>query len=99
MLTPEDVLFKLGQLVPGEIARLMKDSGVQALRGCPDACAVTQYVYQETRAANISTGSELLIYGEQKDTYVELPETVQAFINSFDIGCYPELDAWWPENV
>lgn len=100
-MTPEDVLFKLGQLEPDEIARLMKDSGIQALRCYSTACAVTQYVYNETRLRGISTGYVTLGYqselGEVKIAI--LPDTVTAFVGKFDGGEYPELDQNSPENM
>lgn len=101
-MSPEDVLFKLGQLEPDEIARLMKDSGVLALRGCSTACAVTQYVYNETKAENISTGPRNLFMIDRllgETVSIPLPKTVQKFVHNFDYGQYPELDAWWQENM
>lgn len=97
MMSPEEILFKLGELQPPEIARLMKDSGVKALRACAESCAVTQYVYNETGLPWISTGTTDLHYG-WKSTVVELPSTVQMFVRQFDEGVYPELDAMSPMN-
>jgi hypothetical protein len=96
-MTPEDVIFKLGQLLPSEIARLMQDSGVKALRTCSSACAVTQYVYDETKMVGIRTGYDSLYYGPELQA-VELPSSVQTFISLFDDGFFPELDAEHPMN-
>jgi len=101
MMTPEDVIFKLGQLEPPEIARGMKDAGVQAKRCDTDACAVTQYTYLETKAKRILTGNAILWYDLPSGgwTVVPLPETVKQFISNFDDNHYPELDADSPENM
>ncbi|HEU4967263.1 MAG TPA: hypothetical protein VFT53_07400 [Candidatus Saccharimonadales bacterium] len=99
-MTPEDCIFKLGQLEPDEIARLMKDSGVKAQREVSTACAVTQYVYKESRAERILTGYTTLSYRTHNGfTNLRLPETVKDFVAKFDDGCYPELDYYAPENM
>lgn len=99
-MTPEDCIFKLGQLEPDEIARLMKDSGVKGEREVSTACAVTQYVYEETKASGIRTGRALMTYHSGNDwKYFSLPGTVQQFVSNFDDGHYPELDYYAPENM
>lgn len=100
-MSPEDVLFKLGQLESPEIARLMKDFGVKALRAHFHACAVTQYVYDETKARHINTGCDTLVYySDLADrVVVALPDTVKQFVGDFDQGLYPELEAEHPMNL
>lgn len=100
-MTPEDCIFKLGQLEPDEIARLMKDSGVVGYQTFPDSCVIANYIRQETGVEVILTGStytvmESCVNGNKE---IDHPDSVIDFIGRFDSGKYPELDARLMENM
>ena len=88
--TPEEVIDKLGQLQPDEIARLFRDEGVTGVLGQARRCPVASYVRRET-------GVRISIYDNwsQKNDGPELgtatPPTVFGFIKHFDGLEYPDL--------
>jgi hypothetical protein len=89
-VTPAEVIAKLGELAPGEIARLFTDLGIRGWPARSMSCPVAVYVRQET-------GVRVYIFGPTWRTIgcldvVELvPQSVREFVDLFDDLCYPGL--------
>ncbi len=88
--TPAEVMAKLGQLQPDEIARLFRDLGVRGTQGRPRLCPVARYVQNETRRRVFVTRQ---VYSVDRPTLTgtATPTSVAGFIALFDSGMYPDL--------
>jgi hypothetical protein len=89
--TPAEIIAKLGQLVPDEIARLFADENVVGELGKSRECPVARYVRRET-GVTVSIDYESWRHGSEFPSYRKLlPESVEGFIDMFDRGQYPHL--------
>jgi hypothetical protein len=93
---PDEIIAKLGELEPDEIAKLFRNLGIVGWTRQAGSCPVANYVQRETgRSAVIDprrwharkvNGRPL----HQWDNG-ELPATVAQFVKRFDALGYPEL--------
>lgn len=97
--TVRDVANQLQALGTAEaIAEFFRENGVMGLRRCPDACPVANHVKAQPLGSTwVSAGPIGIGVGlKDKDAqwaYAEEIPAVIDFINNFDMGVYPELEA------
>jgi hypothetical protein len=85
--TPAEVIAKLGELTPDEIARLFADEDIVGEPGAADECPVARYVRQQTgQPVSINCGAWCVDWDHGL-----LPESVKAFVTLFDSGRYQHL--------
>jgi hypothetical protein len=85
--TPAEVIAKLGELTPDEIARLFADEDIVGEPGAADECPVARYVHRQTgEPVSVNCGA----WGVDGHHGL-LPESVKAFVTLFDSGRYPHL--------
>ena len=90
--TPEEVIGKLGQLQPDEIARLFRDEGVTGVLGQARRCPVASYVRRETGVRISIYDNWSQVSGDDFDLLgAATPPTVFEFIRRFDGLEYPDL--------
>jgi hypothetical protein len=92
--TPAEVIAKLGELDPDEIARLLAEAAIVGLPAVSGECPVARYVRQES-------GQYVVISSKHwaNAHYVNfidaaampLPATVAEFVRRFDSERYPHL--------
>jgi hypothetical protein len=87
--TPAEIIAKLGQLVPGEIARLFADENVVGELGKSRECPVARYVRRETGITVVIDYHSWRIHGSLWQNL--LPENVGDFVETFDNDGYPHL--------
>jgi hypothetical protein len=85
--TPAEVIAKLGELDPDEIARLCADEGIVGAFGSAE-CPVARYVRQQT-------GEQVRVYGTAQwvrgQRVFSLPASIAEFVRRFDSERYPHL--------
>lgn len=87
--TPAEVIARLGELTPDEIARLFADEDVVGLVCTSDECPVARYIWKVT-GEYIQVGPSVwqeLEFAARQD----LPRNVDEFVKRFDSGQYPYL--------
>jgi hypothetical protein len=86
--TPAEVIAKLGELDPDEIARLFEDEGIVGEVADARECPVARYVRQQT-------GEHVRVYGTAQwvrgQRVFSLPASIAEFVRRFDSERYPHL--------
>jgi hypothetical protein len=86
--TPAEVIAKLGELVPDEIARLLAEAAIVGLPAVPDKCPVARYVRQESGQYVAISSTD---WADGLSDAAPLPATVAEFVRRFDSERYPHL--------
>lgn len=90
-----DALRTLGTMEPDAIAAMLAAEHVTGWRGCPDTCVLANYL-SITTGEEISVGTLTAKHRYREWDAVIMPTTVCDFIDAFDRGAYPALEAAGP---
>ena len=94
--TPDEIIAKLGELSPDEIAHLLRDAGVRGHLRLGEVCPVARYVKLNSATLTVNIGrSRYAAFDEESRCTAtgELPRSVKHFALRFDGGRYPDLIA------
>jgi len=105
-LSPEGVTAALAALDKGgseDVAMRLQELGIRGRQDSGCACPIAEYLLRVVPGMeSVTVGAEsAYVYGITYDdldfqivlgpTHVTLPDSVSAFVEDFDQGCFPEL--------
>lgn len=94
--TTENVAADLSALgsTPTDVAGTLAILGIKGYRRDTHACPITNYLKKKGHH-NVSVSAAYVYVGKRHDTRIRIstPEAVRQFINAFDNGDHPELEA------
>jgi hypothetical protein len=80
-----------------QIAVFFEEQKIQGFRRKHTSCPVAQYLHRETQTLGARVGKTFVDWPTAQQyndsDHCELPAPVQDFVNNFDGGCYPTLEA------
>jgi hypothetical protein len=88
--SPAEVIAKLGELTPAEIAQLFAEEGITGEVADARECPVARYVHQQTGVL-VSIGAGHWLPQAAAGTAEALPENVETFVRLFDSVEWPHL--------
>lgn len=99
MIDPQVVMDKIRDLkTADEIALFLKDQGIKAWRGNSSACAISKWIRDTTGCQTSTSEKDTWIWvldemnHEQELKFLHT-RAIFDFVNKFDRGFYPELEA------
>ena len=93
-----DALRELSILEPKEIAKKLKDEGIQGKARACTFCPIANYLHKTLGEVYFVTHQRVYILDREnafdydEDVYVDTPESVRTFVKQFDAGKYLFLD-------
>ena len=85
----KDVLEKLAEMSPDDMAAHFDEHQILGVRGVSSKCAVARYIEKETGHRTIAGANWICLPG--RTGLEHPPTTVVQFIRNFDLGRYPEI--------
>lgn len=87
-------LFALARLGDSDrIAEFLTQRGVTGVRNESTSCPVSVYLSEQSRGLVVVGTESTLLHGPIDSHIVKHPQALGAFIDAFDSGAYPKLEA------
>ena len=98
----KDVIGKLAEMSPDDMAAHFREHGIAGLRAHAKTCVVARYITQETSITSVGvTRKYIRAYNDDGyirayindgiDSMFVTPPSVEEFVTRFDAGKYPHL--------
>lgn len=93
-MTLKEILDRLGNLNPAEIAHRLETEGVKGYVRDPNSCPIANYVARKVETSNVSAGPfyiSVFDLANRVFNSATTPHSVAEFMGLFDDGEYPNL--------
>ena len=89
-LTPDSLIDKLGQMNPDDIAQYLKRRGFKGFRGNNRRCPLARAIADLDGEVRVYPATAY-VEDNGRERPIDLPVSLQTFIENFDFGRYPDL--------